>query len=115
MDIPNNLKKVGGMAREVNYAWSSRTSSRAGSSRPAADAPVSIITVANTLQDDPHHTKHVQIPRIDSTLNSTQKRGASKTYIPGDVSKPLFLKRALHFINEELRIVGATKYGLKGL
>ena len=109
-----NFKRVGGMTREVNVAWSSRSSSRAGSSHPQTVAPISVISVAEDLHDA-HHSKHIQIPRMDPTLNSTQKRGASKSFIPGDVSKPIFLKRALHFINEELRIIGATRYVCCGI
>lgn len=110
----SNFKRVGGMTREVNVAWSSRSSSRAGSSHPPTDAPISVISVAEDLHDA-HHSKNIQIRRMDPSLNSTQKRGASKSFIPGDVTKPIFLKRALHFINEELRIIGATRYVCSGM
>ena len=48
--------------------------------------------------------------RYDSGIQSLQKRGASRTHIPGDLSKPPFLKRALAFIHDELRILGALQY-----
>jgi hypothetical protein len=48
--------------------------------------------------------------RYDSGIQSLQKRGASRTHIPGDLSKPAFLKRALAFIHDELRILGALQY-----
>ncbi|KAI8893904.1 hypothetical protein BC833DRAFT_606862 [Globomyces pollinis-pini] len=58
-------------------------------------------------------TKIMKRPTINHLNNpsgilSTQKRGASKIVIPGDVSKPIFLKKLLSFIREELRVLDAT-------
>ncbi len=91
------LSAVGGMTRLANAAWSV-TGYRPNDTH---------------LYDSEEHqkSKHIYINKGDSGLGySTQKRGAAKTVIPGDVSKPLFLKQALNFINEELRIIGAQRY-----
>ncbi|KAJ3368846.1 Translin-associated factor X-interacting protein 1 [Kappamyces sp. JEL0680] len=75
--------KVGGLAYSQNEP-ASRTSVGSAWNHSSAAASISPNTPLN-----PTHYK------IDPGQNSVQKRGAARTHNPGDLSKPLFLKRVL--------------------
>ncbi|KAJ3319020.1 Translin-associated factor X-interacting protein 1 [Boothiomyces sp. JEL0866] len=51
------------------------------------------------------------ISKYKSGSASTQQRGANKIVIPGDLSKPTFLRKAQAFVNHELHVIGATHTG----
>lgn len=81
-----NSTRIGGMA--VTEAWKARDVSRPSSASAAK--------------------RHLTNGALIS--EPIQKRGAAKTHIPGDLTKPFYLKRALQNVYEELRILGALGY-----
>lgn len=54
-------------------------------------------------------SSHEKINYRLGNIQSLQKRGAAKLVIPGDLTKPTFLKQILGYVNKELRFLGATK------
>ncbi|KAJ3275725.1 Translin-associated factor X-interacting protein 1 [Terramyces sp. JEL0728] len=85
--LEKSIHKVGGLAAApvTTSAWEQEESPR------------------NIRGSDPDF-----IYKYKSGVASTQQKGADKIVIPGDLSKPTFLRKAQAFVNRELHVIGAT-------
>jgi hypothetical protein len=87
-------QKMGGMASSSEQLWATPSSS--------------------ALERATHSHSHSQPEKFHLKTNagpiSLQKFGAAKITIPGDINKPVFLKKLTQFLYDELRIIGAHGY-----
>jgi hypothetical protein len=88
------VRKAGGMASSNEHLWATPTT--------------------NALERATDSHSQSQAERIHLKTHagpiSLQKFGAAKITIPGDINKPVFLKKLTQFLYDELRIIGAHRY-----